>query len=93
MLHTIYSIELLEYTSCMITAVIQPRYAKFYLDGHRFLQLIIFSSYFLAGTISISENIFFRILLSLLPKPIAFCSSGLVSIFSCERTGWPLSPK
>ena len=59
--------------SYMITAVIQRRHAKLYLDGHHFLQLMIFSSCFLTGTISISENKFFGILLSLLPKSIAFC--------------------
>jgi len=62
-----------EYTSYMITTVIQRRHAKLYLDGHHFLQLMIFFSCFLAGTISTSENMFFRILLSLLPKPVAFC--------------------
>lgn len=72
MLNIIYAIKVLEYTSYMITAVIQ-RHVKLYPDGHHFLQLMIFSSCFLAGTISISENMFFRILLSLLPKPIAFC--------------------
>jgi hypothetical protein len=73
MLRIIYAIKALEYTSHMITAVIQRRHAKLYLDGHHFLQLMIFYSCFPAGTISTRENMFFRILLSLLPKPIAFC--------------------
>jgi hypothetical protein len=57
----------------MITTVIQRRHVKLYLDGHYFLQLMIFSSCFLARPISTSKNMFFRILLSLLPKPVAFC--------------------
>jgi len=73
MLLIIYYIKALEYTSFMITAVIQRRHAKLYFEGHHFLQLMIFSSCFLSGTISFSENMFFRILLSLLLKPIAFC--------------------
>ena len=67
-----YAVKALECKSYMITDVIQRRHVKLYLDRH-FLQLMTFSSCFLAGTISISESMFFRILLSRLLRPIAFC--------------------
>jgi hypothetical protein len=73
----------------MITAVIQRRHAKFYLEEYHFLQLMISSSCFLAGTISISENMFFRILLSLLPKPIV--SVVRISVYFQLRTHWMAS--
>jgi len=71
MLRIIYAIKATEYKSYMTTAVIQRRHAKLHLDRY-FLQLMISSSCFLAGTTSVSESMFSRILLSLLLRPVAF---------------------